>query len=52
MIILVVRKKGQESQKAYLLRSETDVEVVREIVMRLSVYLTDFEFDLQGKLPD
>lgn len=52
MIVLILRKKGSSSQKAYLLRSDLDIEIVREIVMRLGVFVHDLEFDLQGKLPD
>ncbi len=53
MIVLIVRKTGQsdDKQKAYLLKNDNDIEVVRQIGQRLGVYLHDFEFDLQGKLP-
>ncbi len=50
MIVLIFRHKGSGQQKAFILKKEEDVEVVREIVMRLSVYLEDFDFDIQGRL--
>ena len=50
VIVLIFRHKVSRQEKSFVLKRDSDLEIVREIAMRIGVFLDDFEFDLQAKL--
>lgn len=50
LIVLIIRKPNQ-TDRAFLLKSESDLEHVEGLLLRLKTYLVDFDYSLSGKLP-